>query len=88
MQRNNFTIILFLMISCFGCAQTTMLCSLNESIFIEDSSNIPTVTDNGDGTITLLHKEQYITDIFAKYVIYEFTKVTSSTYNINVKLKI
>lgn len=30
-----------------------------------NNSNVPQVSDNGDGTITLTFSEQYITDLFA-----------------------
>ncbi len=54
-------------------SQTTILCpGVPSEIHIEDINNIPTSVDNGDGTIELIHTEQYITDIFASYEIYDF----------------
>ncbi|GAA4946869.1 hypothetical protein GCM10023314_20200 [Algibacter agarivorans] len=73
MKHNYFIILLFLLISCFGFAQQTILCpKITASIKIENPNNVPIVSDNGDGTITLTHTEQYITDIFSNYLIYEF----------------
>lgn len=78
---------LFLLIPSFGFAQYTILCGLNKYVYIKDQINIPIVTNNGDGTITLTHNEQYITDIFAKYVIYDFVKQSGKLYSIKCKSK-
>jgi len=65
------TFLLFIILN--GIAQNAVLCSIqNEYIKIENPSDIPTVIDNGDGTVTLMHTDQNITDIFADYIIYDF----------------
>mgnify|MGYP003628176960 CR=1 FL=1 len=44
-------------------------------IRIDNEQNIPVIHENASAeTITLTHNEQFITDIFAKYDIYEFKK--------------
>ena len=55
-----------------GQTSYTMADGLHINLKIENSLNAPEVSDNGDGTITLTHNQQYITDIFAKYDIYDF----------------
>lgn len=56
-----------------GFSQHAVLCPSQEFyIAIENSINIPTITNNGDGTLTLTHPEQYITDIFSNYIISDF----------------
>ncbi|RKE91927.1 putative secreted protein (Por secretion system target) [Ichthyenterobacterium magnum] len=56
-------------------AQNSILCSLQkDNIKIENTDNIPTVSDNGDGTITLTHQDQNITNIFDDHVIYDFVR--------------
>ena len=71
--KNHFVISLFIIASSLVFGQETVLCSLQTDIFkIENSDNIPTVTDNGDGTITLTQQDQVITDIFSQYIIYDF----------------
>lgn len=72
MKHHYFALVFFSFISSFGLAQQDVLCGSTEFILIEDQSNIPAITDNGDKTITLTHKEQYITDIFSNYIIYDF----------------
>ncbi|OUR92613.1 hypothetical protein A9Q87_06110 [Flavobacteriales bacterium 34_180_T64] len=53
--------------------QNYVLCSIqNDYVIIESTDNIPAISDNGDGTITLTHQDQNITDIFAEYTIYNF----------------
>ncbi len=54
-------------------SQETILCPLlKENIKIESTDDIPTITNNTDGTISLIHQDQNITNIFATYVIYDF----------------
>lgn len=72
MNIKAYTIIVFLFFSYLGLAQNTILCPIQEAIItIEDPVNIPSITNNPDGTITLTHSEAYITDIFANYVIHD-----------------
>lgn len=72
MKTSYLIIILFLIYYC-GYTQTPNLCpEIVTHIKIKDTDNIPDLSDNGDGTITLTHTEKYITDIFASYVIYDF----------------
>lgn len=54
-------------------AQEAVLCPLQkDNIKIETTVDIPTVTNNPDGTVTLTHSDQNITDIFAQYTIHDF----------------
>ncbi|MEM9680600.1 MAG: T9SS type A sorting domain-containing protein, partial [Bacteroidota bacterium] len=56
-----------------GNSQSNRLCPIQEFfIRVDDPNNLPLVSDNGDGTITLTHNLQYITDIFANHTIYGF----------------
>ena len=71
--KNYIFICLFFIVSNFAFAQEAVLCPLqNHHVKIESTADIPTVIDNMDGTITLTHQDQNITDIFADYVIYDF----------------
>lgn len=73
MKKYYFLLTFLLIIISNGIAQNAVLCSIqNVYIKIENPSNIPTVIDNGDGTVTLTHTDQNITDIFADYIIYDF----------------
>lgn len=49
------------------------------SMFIENNVDIPSVTENGDGTITLVHPDQAITNVFANYTIYGFERTFPAT---------
>lgn len=63
--------------------QNSVLCpTILDVIGIEDLNDLPVVTDNGDGTITIIHPEQYITDIFADHDIYDFFQTFPSTSGI------
>ena len=54
-------------------AQFLILCSeQSSSIKIENVDDIPTVNDNGDGTLTLTQQDDNITEIFAQHIIYDF----------------
>lgn len=71
--KNYIFISLFILISGFVKAQETILCPLQTGdIKIEFTDDIPTATTNPDGSITLTHQDQNITDIFAQYSIYDF----------------
>lgn len=71
---------LFIIASNFIGAQTTALCVLQTDIFsIENSANIPTVTINGDDTITLTFPDQFVTDVFANHIIYDFYQAFPNT---------
>lgn len=68
---------------CFS--QTNFLCPNQTVGFkIENEVDVPSVLNNGDGTVTLTHPESYITDIFSEYVILDFWQVypTSSSENL------
>lgn len=71
----------FFILTNFLCfSQNAVLCPAQETyIKIEDNANIPMVSDNGDGTITLTHSESYITDLFANYLIYDFYQAYPSS---------
>ncbi|MFI1771938.1 T9SS type A sorting domain-containing protein [Thalassobellus citreus] len=73
MKISYFKLVIILFISSLGFSQKPLLRSGIDYYFsIENNINVPTVNKNNDGTITLTHQEQYITDIFAKYEIYDF----------------
>ena len=65
------TLIFLLLLSQIGISQETCLVQ-RFNISIEEASNIPSVVNNSDNTVTLVHSEQYITDIFSNYTIYSF----------------
>lgn len=80
MKKKHFIFILFSLSFFSVFSQTNILHAGIEYYFsIENSINIPTVIKNNDGTITLTHHEQYITDIFAKYEIYDFQLANPET---------
>lgn len=61
------------LISHFVLAQETILCPLqSDMVKIDDANNNPTISYNTDETISLTFPDQYITDIFANYSIYDF----------------
>ncbi len=71
--KNSIVIGLFILTYSLVFAQQSVLCSLqNDYIKIESTADIPTVTNNTDGTVTLTHQDQNITAIFANYIIYDF----------------
>ena len=73
MVKNYFLIITALLCFDFSFTQTNTLCSPQiDYITIENISDVPTVSYNSDGTVNLTHPEQYITDIFSNYDIYDF----------------
>ena len=73
MIKNYLPIVFALLCFEFVFAQTTLLCSpQNNNIKIENTSDIPTISSNPDGTVTLTHPDQNITDIFSQYIIYDF----------------
>lgn len=66
---------ILVVISTISYSQNATLCpAITDIIRVEDIDNVPVITDNGDGTISLTHPEQYITDIFANHVIYDFVQ--------------
>lgn len=79
-MKKFYFIILFFVFGVFkGFGQYEILCPSDFMwIKIDNPVNIPTATENNDGTITLTHIEQYITDIFANYVIYGFVQTFPS----------
>jgi len=71
--KNYVLIYLFTITSCFLTAQQAVLCALqNHQIKIESAADIPAVTDNPDGSVTLTHQDQNITDIFAQDIVHDF----------------
>jgi len=73
MVKNYFLIFTALLCFEFSFTQANTLCSPQiDYITIQNISDVPTVSNNNDGTVTLTHPEQYITDIFSNYDIYEF----------------
>ncbi len=71
MNTRLYILTFFISISYLGYAQNAVLCPIQEIYLrIEDPVNIPVITDNGDGTITLTHTESYVTELFSNYVNY------------------
>ena len=71
--KNHIIIGLFVLISNVLIAQQAVLCGLQTDTFrIDSSENIPTITSNGDGTVTLVFPEAYVSTIFANYTVYDF----------------
>jgi len=71
--RNYFFICFFIIASGLVKAQEAVLCALqNDYIKIESTADIPAVTNNPDGTVTLTLLDQNITYIFAQHIIYDF----------------
>ncbi|WP_282031647.1 T9SS type A sorting domain-containing protein [Winogradskyella eximia] len=71
--KNHIIIGLFVLISNVLIAQQAVLCGLQTDTFrIDSSENIPTITSNGDGTVTLVFPEAYVSDAFANYTVYDF----------------
>ncbi|MBV7269370.1 T9SS type A sorting domain-containing protein [Winogradskyella luteola] len=65
----------FLLCFCLTNGQEAILCSLqNFKLKIENTIDVPIVTSNNDGTVNLNFPQQYITDIFADYEIYDFNQ--------------
>jgi len=57
----------------FSFSQETTLClPQNDYIKIESTIDIPSITNNPDGTVTLAHPDQNISNIFSNYTIYDF----------------
>lgn len=68
-----FLLVCLLLSFSFVFSQSTILCPEQTTYFkIDDATNIPNTTDNGDGTVTLTHIEPYITDIFSNHTLYNF----------------
>ena len=88
--KNYILSFLFIVFTFIGKSQEAVLCSTQiDYVKIENSENIPTVTTNSDGTVTITHQDQNITDTFAAYTVYDFyqafpnsTGVLSKYYNI------
>ncbi|MEM6515795.1 MAG: T9SS type A sorting domain-containing protein [Bacteroidota bacterium] len=69
--------ILALIISCFSIdfmsSQEDVICSAPDArIYFSSADNIPEVSTNSDGTVTLTSSDENLTDIFNNYVIYDF----------------
>jgi hypothetical protein len=80
MRKKYIQCFILVILSSIGYGQTAVLCPAIEDIIgIEDINNVPVVTDNGDGTISLMSPEQYITDIFTNYMIYDFIQTFPNT---------
>ncbi|MFL0354229.1 T9SS type A sorting domain-containing protein [Xanthomarina sp. GH4-25] len=75
MLKNYFVIFFSLFFYSSTFAQENILCpTLELIVFFDDLDNIPTASENGDGTFTLTFTQPYITDIFSNYTIYNFVK--------------
>ncbi|WP_299110767.1 T9SS type A sorting domain-containing protein [uncultured Winogradskyella sp.] len=73
--KNYILTLFFPLCFCVTYGQETLLCSLQRfELKIENTSDVPTVTSNNDGTVNLNFSQQYITDIFADYEIYDFNQ--------------
>lgn len=74
-MKNSSLILFFFVFSFWGFSQGSILCPKQATIIrIQNENNVPTVTDNLDGTVTLTGADQYITDIFGSHVIYDFRR--------------
>lgn len=74
-MKRTITIILFTLF--FNNALFSQNTCIVQSFYlkIEHQTNVPSISTNIiENTITLIHSEQYITDIFSKYIIYGFDK--------------
>ena len=60
-------------------AQTEVLCpQILEIVRIEDEINIPIVTDNGDGTVSLEFADNAVNQIFENFSVYNFERTFPS----------
>lgn len=73
--------VLLTFLTVFASAQNSNCIGIEDIFKIENQSDIPTITDNGDGTITLTHPNQDITDLFAPYTIYNLEQSVPSSSN-------
>lgn len=79
MKKTITLILLILFVSNNLCSQESCIYQ-SFIIKIENSVNVPTSSFNStNNTITLTHSEQYITDIFSKYIIYKFEEAFPDT---------
>ncbi|WP_223034787.1 T9SS type A sorting domain-containing protein [Hanstruepera marina] len=75
MLHHKLLVLPILLVSVLGFSQNPILCPhLSDTFKISESSNVPTITENDDGTIMLISPQQYITDIFNNYSIYGFER--------------
>lgn len=71
--KNHILNIFFSLCFCIAHSQEVILCDMQSLIMkIENSADVPLMTSNDDGTISLSFEEEYITNIFADYDIYDF----------------
>lgn len=76
MTKNELSVLFFFFLMYVSFAQNPVLCTAqNDYVKIENSQNIPSKSNNSDGTITLMHQDHNITAILADYVIYDFYQV-------------
>ncbi|WP_250434998.1 T9SS type A sorting domain-containing protein [Hanstruepera flava] len=75
MPNHKLLVLTILLVSVLSFSQNPILCpQLSDTFKISESINIPTITENDDGTIMLISPQQYITDIFGNYIIYGFER--------------
>ncbi|WP_288956452.1 T9SS type A sorting domain-containing protein [uncultured Polaribacter sp.] len=79
MKKNiAFTLLYILTINILNCQEICIYDSFY--IRIDNTEDVPTIQSNqNDNSIKLIHKESYITEIFAKYKIYGFDKAFPSS---------
>ncbi len=79
-------IIVFFNLFVFNVLISQDICVVQNFILkINDEINVPSISTNSNNTITLSHNEQYITDIFSKYIIYDFQKAFPNYTSGNLK---
>jgi len=73
LSKNCIKSLIFSLWFCISFSQEAILCSSQSlTLKIENTLDIPIVTTNNDGTLSLNFAQQYITDIFADYIIHDF----------------
>ena len=71
---------MFIIASNLSKAQDAILCpSYNSYIKIENASDVPTTSAHPDDTLNLTFAEQYITDLFSNYIVYDFYQTSPNS---------
>ena len=78
--KNYIIIVLTLIAFSLVKAQEAILCPSHSSyLIIENAADIPTTSTNPDDTLNLVFAQQYITDIFSNYIIYDFYQTSPNS---------
>ena len=74
MKPRFLTVVFLLLISWVSVSQNPNLCAgLIDYIIIENTNHVPSINENTeDGSLILTFNQQYISDLFANYTIYDF----------------